>query len=160
MTSRILGIDPGLSGALALYDINTGKVETKPFPTLSAGTKSKRVIDEVALARIIDNVSEHIKFAVIEKVHAMPGQGVTSMFNFGVTYGIIKGIISANFIPVEYVTPQVWKKTLRVPAAKEGSRLRATELFPEYSVQWNLAKWDGRAEAAMIAFYGAKHITR
>ena len=103
-----------------------------------------------------DAAAKDIKLAIIEEVHAMPNQGVTSMFNFGMTYGIIKGIIAANFSQIHYVRPQVWKGVLQVPADKKLSRARATELFPAYSNQWCKAKWDGRAEAAMIALYGSK----
>ena len=154
----LLGIDPGLSGALALYDPMMESLETYPMPVIKAGTASKRVVDELELARMIDSFSGSIKKVVIERVHAMPKQGVTSVFTFGMGYGILRGIVAANFLPVEYVTPQKWKKGLRVPALKDGSRARASEIFPKYSDQWNLKKWDGRAEAAMIAYYGSKHL--
>lgn len=151
----IVGIDPGLSGAIAFYNTMVEEVVTYPMPTIKAGTGSKRVIDELELARLIDKNASSIKKVFIERVHAMPKQGVTSVYTFGVGYGIIRGIIAANFLPVEYVTPQKWKKELRVPALKDGARARASEIFPSASAQWNLSKWDGRAEAAMIAYYGA-----
>lgn len=151
----ILGVDPGLSGGLALYDPMAEIIITRPMPTIEAGSKSKRVIDESELARFVDEHSTNIKKVVIEKVHAMPKQGVTSTFNFGMGYGIIRGIVSANFLPVEYITPQEWKKALHASANKDSARERASELFPRYSDQWNLKKWDGRAEAAMIAYYGS-----
>lgn len=151
----ILGIDPGLSGALAFYDPMLEELITIPMPTLAAGTGSKRIIDEYKLAAIIDDNAEMTKKCVIEQVGAMPGQGVTSMFNFGMSYGILRGIVSANFIPVEHVRPQKWKKALRVPSNKDSARARASEIFPKFSDNWNLAKWDGRAEAALIAYYGA-----
>ncbi len=151
----IVGIDPGLGGAIAFFDTMLEKVETYPMPTLKAGTGSKRVIDELELARLIGRHTKAIKKVFIERVHAMPKQGVTSVYTFGVGYGIVKGIIAANFLPVEYITPQKWKKELRVPALKDGARARASEIFPYASQQWNLSKWDGRAEAAMIAYYGA-----
>ena len=155
----ILGIDVGLSGALALY--SEDNLQTFPIPLiigkkLKNGNKLKNTIDMSELARMIDSWSKDIKFVIIEQVHAMPSQGVTSMFNFGMTYGIIQGIIAANFIPVKFVSPQTWKKALEVPADKKLSRLRATELFPNNSDQWRKAMWDGRAEAAMIAYYGSK----
>lgn len=152
----IVGIDPGLSGAIAFYNTLSETLETFPMPTIKAGTGSKRIIDELELARMIDTRSSMIEKVFIERVHAMPKQGVTSVYTFGVGYGIIRGIIAANFLPVEYITPQKWKKELRVPAVKDGARARASEIFPKFSSQWNLAKWDGRAESAMIAYYGAK----
>ena len=150
-----VGIDPGLGGAVAFYDTMTETVETFPMPTLKAGTGSKRIIDELELARLFASRAKMIKKVFIERVHAMPKQGVTSVFTFGVGYGIVRGILAANFLSVEYITPQKWKKELRVPAAKDAARARANEIFPAYSNQWNKATWDGRAEAAMIAYYGA-----
>lgn len=158
----ILGIDPGLSGALAFYSDND--LQTFPMPLtigkkLKSGKKAKNTVDMYELAELIDSWAKDIKFAIIEEVHAMPNQGVTSMFNFGMTYGIIQGIIAANLCPIHYVRPQTWKGVLQVPADKKLSRARATELFPAYSNQWCKAKWDGRAEAAMIALYGSKLTT-
>jgi len=155
----ILGIDIGLSGALALY--SEDDLQTFPIPLIIGkkgknGKKAKNAIDMYELAKLIDFWAKDIKFVIIEEVHAMPNQGVTSMFNFGMTYGIIKGIIAANLCRIHYVRPQVWKGVLQVPADKKLSRARATELFPAYSNQWCKAKWDGRAEAAMIALYGSK----
>lgn len=151
----IVGIDPGLSGGIAFYESLTGSIETIPMPVLKAGTNSKNVIDELELARLFDSRSCDIKKVFIERVHAMPKQGVTSVYTFGVGYGILRGIVAANFLPVEFVTPQKWKACLRVPAQKDASRARANEIFPAAANQWNLSKWDGRAEAAMIAYYGA-----
>ncbi len=150
-----VGIDPGLSGAVAFYNPMTEDVETITMPTLNSGTGSKRVVDELELAKLFDSRSNIIKKVFVERVHAMPKQGVTSVFTFGVGFGILRGIIAANFLPVEYITPQKWKKELRVPAVKDAARARANEIFPKYADQWNLKKWDGRAEAAMIAYYGA-----
>lgn len=159
----VLGIDPGLSGALAFYDPIMETLETSEMPTLLAGSKTKagknkRILDVNQLAQMIDFHSTSIKKVVIERVGAMPGQGVSSMFNFGMTFGIIKGIVAANFLPVEFVEPRAWKSKLRVPAAKDGARLKASEFFPKFSDQWCKVKWDGRAEAAMIAYYGARYL--
>ena len=156
----VIGIDPGLQGAIALYEPLIEKLETFEMPILKAGTNSKRVIDELELSRMVKSWCEKhtIKKVLIERVHAMPKQGVTSVFTFGMGYGIVIGILAANTLPIEYVTPQSWKKELRVPALKDGSRARASQLFPAYSAQWNKSKWDGRAEAAMIAYYGAKNL--
>jgi crossover junction endodeoxyribonuclease RuvC len=159
MSKYILGIDSGLRGGLALY--SEDELLTFPIPIvvgkkLKNGKKLKDSIDMVELARMVDSWSKDIKFAIIEQVHAMPNQGVTSMFNFGLVYGVIQGVISANFIPLKYVTPQTWKKSLQVPADKKLARSRATELFPAYSNQWRKAKEDGKAEAAMIALYGSR----
>lgn len=158
--SYIIGIDPGLTGAIALYEPIIEILHTFEMPVIAAGTKSKRIIDALELSRMVDSWCKRftIKKVVIERVHAMPSQGVTSVFSFGMGYGVVLGILAANTLPVEMVTPQSWKKDLKVPALKDGSRARASEIFPQHSGQWNKAKWDGRAEAAMIAYYGAKHL--
>ena len=90
---------------------------------------------------------------MIEQVGAMPGQGVTSMFRFGEAYGIIKGVLGGLRLPVELVTPSVWKRELKVQKGKESSRLRALELFPEQTDLFKLKKHHGRADAALIALY-------
>lgn len=153
----ILGIDPGIKGGLAL--LSDSELMTFEMPSKKLDKKStKRVIDEPELARLIDSWSSEISNVVIEQVHAMPGQGVTSMFSFGLGYGIVRGIISANFLPTVFVSPQAWKSNLGVPKDKNKSREKATELFPHNSSDWSKVKWDGRAEAAMIAYYGKKII--
>ena len=151
----ILGVDPGLNGALAFLDVTAGSLTIHDMPTIEAGVRSKRVVDEAALARLIDPAAANAAF--IEKVGAMPGNGAVSMFGFGVSYGLVRGVVAANFIPVTLVPPQTWKSKLGVPASKEGARARASQLLPAFSNLWSLAKHDGRAEAALIAYYGAVH---
>jgi crossover junction endodeoxyribonuclease RuvC len=153
----ILGVDPGLSGALAF--LNGKALIIHDMPTLKAGTGSKRIVDEDELARIIDDMNGPgmVSHAYIEKVGAMPGQGVTSMFSFGTSYGLVRMAVAANFIPRTYPTPKEWKKALGVPASKDGARLRASQLMPQHAHMWQRAKDDGRAEAALIAYYGAHH---
>jgi crossover junction endodeoxyribonuclease RuvC len=156
MTGLILGVDPGLSGALAFYGPAdyTLRIVDIPTHTLKRNGKEKREVDIYELARLIDEAGS-IARAFIEQVGAMPGQGVSSVFSFGKTYGQIIGVLAANFIPMEFVTPQTWKKGLKVPAAKDGSRARASQLLPHNAAIWSRAKDDGRAEAAMIALWGA-----
>lgn len=154
----ILGVDPGLSGACALYSTESnGLLEVFDMPTIDAGAGSKRVLDESTLAWRIDAFAKRIKHAYVERVGAMPGQGVTSMFSFGTSYGIVRGVIAANFIPITLVAPAKWKKALGVPAEKDGARARASQLMPASSPLWARAKDDGRAEAALIALYGATY---
>jgi crossover junction endodeoxyribonuclease RuvC len=157
-----LGIDPGLSGALALLDDSGGlRVQDMPTLSLARGGKTKREIDVYALARILDEwtmlgVIEH---AVLEKVGAMPGQGVSSMFAFGQAFGIARMAVASCFIPITLVPPQTWKSALRVTAEKDSARARASELLPAHNGLWTRAKDDGRAEAAMMALY-CKGVTR
>lgn len=147
-----LGIDPGLSGAVALYD--DGALEVHDIPTLVIGTK--RQIDEYALARLIDSLSARIGVVWLEQVGTRPGEGAVGAFSFGKGYGLLRGICAANFLTIQDVTPQVWKRALKVSRDKDESRARASALFPRFGQLWPLKKHDGRAEAALIALYGAQ----
>lgn len=155
-SSITLGIDPGLSGAIAFLDLAAGRLEVHDVPTftLGRGGKMKREVDTVGLARLID-AGGPISHAYVEQVGAMPGQGVASMFAFGKVFGIILGILAAGFVPLTLVTPQKWKRALGVPAEKDGARARASQLLPAHAALWTRVKDDGRAEAAMIALWGA-----
>ena len=95
--------------------------------------------------------------AYLELVGAMPGQGVSSMFNFGVTYGAIRGVLAALQIPMSVVTPVKWQRDLSVAKGKEGNRARAAELFPEFAYLFARVKDDGRADAALLAYWGVRH---
>jgi crossover junction endodeoxyribonuclease RuvC len=154
----ILGIDPGLSGALAFYDTVRGDLEILDMPTLRVGTGSKRVVDEDILAREIDCRSSFIHHAFLEQVGTRPGEGAVGAFSFGMGFGILKGVLAANLIPRTLVRPQEWKKALRVPAEKDGARARASQLLPAHAGKWVRVKDDGRAEAAMICLWGASKL--
>lgn len=152
----ILGVDPGLNGALVL--LHEGEVEIvhdMPTVEIERNRRTKREINLAALAHLIP--WHRLKHAWVEKVGAMPGQGVSSMFSFGRSTGMIEGMLAANHIPTSYVVPPVWKKRLMVPSGKDGARLRASQLFPQAADNWPLKKHDGRAEAALIALYGFLH---
>lgn len=150
---RILGIDPGLSGALAFWD-HDGGLQVFDVPTVKARSRGREV-DWSEAARIVD-AAGHIEHAIIESAAAMPKQGVSSMFKFGFVCGGLRALVAAHFIPVTYVTPKKWKSALSVPKAKDGARARASELFPAYSHLWQRVKDDGRAESALIALWGAR----
>ena len=150
MGRLVVGIDPGMGGAIAILDVDDWTLKVFDMPTLMAGTGSKRIIDIPALVQILREQAVH---TVIEKVHSMPGQGVASMFSFGEGDGILQGVLAAMDQPTTKVTPQTWKKALSVPTEKDGARARASELMPLCSGAWSLKKHDGRAEAAMIAFW-------
>ena len=158
--TTILSVDPGLSGALAFMDVD-GNIETIDMPVhrLKRNGKTKREVDRYELARIID-AHAPISHAFVEQVGAMPGQGVSSVFQFGRSLGIVEGVLAANFIPTDYVTPRKWRSALGVRAGKDGSRARASELMPRHAGQWIRVKDDGRAEAALIALYGARELGR
>lgn len=151
----VVGIDPGLSGAVAVLDVAHRRLAIHDMPTVlvRSGKSEKRQLAEAVLARILGQVKpEH---AYLEFVSAMPGQGVSSMFNFGMSYGAIKGVLAALGIPFSTVTPVKWQRDLSVAKGKEGNRLRATQLFPEYAHLFTRIKDDGRADAALIAHWGA-----
>ncbi len=148
----ILGIDPGLSGALALLH-QSRRLHIFDIPTLKA-KKRGREVNWPEVARWIDGVEgDKIEHAVIESGAARPGQGVSSMFKFGYVCGGLRGLVAAHFIPVTMVSAQRWKREMDVPAAKDGARARATELLPECSQMFVRAKDHGRAEAALIALW-------
>ena len=148
----VVGIDPGLSGAIAhMYDGVIVTVDMPIFEVIKA-KKKQREVDAVQLSTIIANFNPSM--IVLEKVHAMPGQGVTSMFNFGRAFGAVEGVVGALRIPITHVTPQRWKSARGLSSDKGESRRRATQLFPASADQWTRVKDDGRAEAALLAWYG------
>lgn len=151
----ILGIDPGLNGAIAEYDTETGHVVIHDMPTMEVtrNGRKKREVNAQLLSQVI--ASAYAKKAVVERVGAMPGQGVTSVFSFGRSIGIVEGILAAYDIPTTIVVPTVWQKAVSMRGGKDGSRERATQLFPAQANLFSRKKDDGRSDAALIAYYGA-----
>jgi len=151
----VMSIDPGLSGALAVF-IDDVLIDVVDMPTheLTRNGKAKRQIAAADLARIFTRLDP--RHVVVEKVSAMPGQGVTSMFSFGRSLGIIEGIIAAYKIPVTYVTPGVWTKGIGRGAGKDASRARACELYPIHQKSFARVKDDGRADAVLIGAWYLK----
>lgn len=144
-----MGIDPGISGAVAFYFTEApSRVAVDDVPVVGGE------INAPELARLIR--IHRPSLAVIERVSAMPGQGVVSMFNFGRSYGDVRGVVGAMDVPLHFVTPGKWKKHFGLSSDKEQSRLRAVRLFPACAESFKLKKHDGRAEAALIALYGAE----
>jgi crossover junction endodeoxyribonuclease RuvC len=155
----ILGIDPGLSGALTFYDpeVNTLFAYDMPTFTVSVNKKQRRILDEDELVRIIAIYQlNHDLTAIVENVHSMPEQGVASSFKFGVCFGAIRGALAALQVPRRYVEPAVWKRHFKLTSDKDAARRRASELLPKHAGLWSLKKHDGRAEAALLAYFGAQ----
>jgi len=154
----ICGIDPGLSGAISFYNPQRDFLAVHDIPThtVPSGKKTKRDPDYAQIASLIEEKSEFIEHVYIEQVGAMPGQGVTSMFNFGKVYGVLIGVVAATMLPMTFISPMKWKRALGVPANKDGARARASQLMPKHGNNWLLKKHDGRAEAALIALYGSR----
>lgn len=152
---RTLGIDVGLNGAIAL--IEDGKLlQVHDMPTLSLerNNKTKRMVNAHTLYTIIRDAKADA--AYLERLNAMPGQGVTSMFSMGQSLGVVLGVLAACEVPTTTIPPRTWQKALDVPQGKDGSRYRAAQLFPDAVEMFKRVKDDGRSDAALIALYGAK----
>lgn len=151
----ILSIDPGLSGGLAVVDgAVLMAVEEMPVTT-SAINEKKQIVDADELIATI--ASWQLWFGVdkccIERVGARPNQGVTSMFNFGLSYGVTIGVATALGLSMSYVTPQKWKKDLELDNQKDSSRYMAYSLWPDFDDRFKRKKDDGVAEAALIGLW-------
>lgn len=147
----LVGIDPGLSGAVAWLSDHGHLIEVRDLPVAKANGKS-----ELMPAALADLLRERMPIhAFVERVAARPGAGVSGMFNFGRGYGQIEGVLAALGVPVTLVTPAKWKAALRIPADKSAARLRAAQLWPGLAGTFSRVKDDGRAEASLIGLYGA-----
>ena len=153
----IIGIDPGISGSICF--LQDGKiVDVLEMPTMTEGKKNKKQVNG---SQIFNEISEKIQKldkkeikVVIEQVSAMPGQGVTSMFNFGQSFGILKGICSAMQLSMYFVRPAKWKKYFNlINSEKDASRTRAIEIFPYFSSQLSRKKDSNKADAILIASF-------
>jgi crossover junction endodeoxyribonuclease RuvC len=144
---RVLGIDPGASGALVLLE-DGHPIEWTEMPTIKVGTATR--VNAPALADFIASCCcTHV---FVEQVHAMPGQGVTSMFNFGHSCGTVMGVLGAMNIPHTLVTPQAWKKEAGlIGTDKDAARARAIQLWPKWRELDKKGKGQALADAALIA---------
>ena len=152
---KIIGIDPGLSGGIAILEDNVIKV-LFDMPVMSDGKKNKRQLNSALLVRLIkDNIKDtEDTVMVVEQVNAMPGQGVTSMFNFGQTFGAIKGICAALGLPIFLVRPAKWKKHFElINSSKDASKTKAIEMYPSISEQLSKKKDVNKSDAILIARY-------
>ena len=144
-TYKVLGVDPGINGALAL--VGDGYLAVDHLPTMGSGRQ--RIINAVEISDIIYRWAPDV--AVIERVHAMPKQGISSAFRFGQAFGTLEGVIAGRKIPLYYITPQSWKRHYRLPADKEAARMRAIQLYPRIADRLSRKKDSDRAEALLIA---------
>ena len=153
----IIGIDPGISGSICFFQ--DGKIiDVVEMPTMTEGKKNKKQVNG---SQIFNEISDRIEKldkrdikVIIEQVSAMPGQGVTSMFNFGQSFGILKGICSAMQLPMYFVRPAKWKKYFNlINSEKDASRTKAIEIFPYFSGQLSRKKDSNKADAILIASF-------
>ena len=153
----VIGIDPGISGSICFF--HDGKInDVVEMPTMTEGKKNKKQVNG---SQIYNEISNRIKKidkknikVVIEQVSAMPGQGVTSMFNFGQSFGILKGICAAMQLPMYFVRPAKWKKYFNlINSEKDASRTKAIEIFPYFSAQLSRKKDSNKADAILIASF-------
>jgi crossover junction endodeoxyribonuclease RuvC len=151
----IIGIDPGISGAISILE-NKKILEVYDTPTMIDGKKNKKQINGAQVTNIIKERLKDGKevIVVVEHVNAMPGQGVTSMFNFGQSFGVIKGICAALGLPIYFVRPSKWKKHFNlIKTNKDASRTKVIEAYPEISSKLHRKKDSNRADAILIALY-------
>ncbi|USN13843.1 ribonuclease H [Brevundimonas phage vB_BpoS-Kabachok] len=154
--SRIIGIDPGKNGALALIDTEVWTVAITDMPK-EPGKGGKEAVSPAGVARLFDATApDHV---YIEDVWSSPQMGVVSAFNFGRNLGILEGA-SASRAMLTKVRPQEWKTLTKTPKDKNEARRRAMQVFPCAYDLFARVKDDGRAEAAMIAFYAVLQVLR
>lgn len=153
--ARVLGVDPGLKGALALWDTRSDKLTIRDMP-VAAGAVSPQL-----LSWELRELGPEL--AWVEQVHSMPKQGVSSTFKFGASYGMVLGVLAALEVRAILVPPSQWKGSLHLSRDKDASRGLAIRLFPKHAGLFSRVKDEGRAEAALVAYYGAnclsKHLT-
>ena len=153
----IISIDPGINGAICFFENGEVK-DVIEMPTMAEGKKNKRQVNG---HQMFNELSYRIKKhditninVVVEQVSAMPGQGVTSMFNFGQSFGVIKGVCAAMQLPIFFVRPAKWKKHFElINSQKDASRTKAIEMFPKISSILSKKKDSNKADAILIASF-------
>ncbi len=153
----VIGIDPGIAGAISFFEHGNLK-DVIDMPTMASGNKNKKqingsqIFNEISL-RTQNYTSQNIN-VIVEQVSAMPGQGVTSMFNFGQSFGVIKGVCAAMQLPIYFVRPAKWKKYFELlNSQKDSSRVKAIEMYPKFSSLLSRKKDANKADAILIAKY-------
>ena len=153
----IIGIDPGITGSICFFE--DGKIiDVVEMPNMAEGKKNKRQVNGAQIYheiyKRIKNLEKKDIKVVIEQVAAMPGQGVTSMFNFGQSFGVLKGVCAAMQLPIFFVRPAKWKKHYDlINSQKDSSRVKAIEMFPKFSSMLSRKKDTNKADAILIANY-------
>ena len=155
----IVGIDPGLSGALAILD-HDDVLLLEDLPNVQfSDARIKHRLDGVGLTAMLKPYAVDVLLAIVEKVAARPGEAPSGAFSFGYSSGVIAGVLGALQIPITTVQPAVWKKAMGLGSSKDLSRARALELFPAMADKLTLKKHHDRAEALLMAEWGRRHRT-
>lgn len=159
---KIIGIDPGKSGALALFDSEVGRhgeitqIWDMPWQWVRVSGEPRKAVCAVGIQRtLLESEATH---AVIEKVGGLPGQSGSASFTFGFGVGLVHASAIALAMVIENPSPMLWKAKMRAPKNKNAARARATEMLPHARHWWPNVGHDGRAEAALLALYGARHV--
>jgi hypothetical protein len=153
----VIGIDPGLAGAVAVLGA-TGTLEAladTPTLTLKVQRGTKHAYDGPGMVTMLRSYADRQAHVLIEEAQPMPRQGTRSMLTLGFGYGLWVGILATLQLLYTTVRPAVWKKAFSLGTDKEASRLRAMQLFP--GAELRLKKHHGRAEALLLAHYGQHH---
>lgn len=157
----VLGVDPGFTGALALYNPDQQTLIIGDMPTTQRRMSSNKIRTELNISALLHWLDLHLPsanvVAWVEDPHALPKQGITSAFRFGQVCGAIQTALLAYHIPLHLVPPATWKKAMGLSADKVGCQHKASQLLPAHAHLWPLKKHDGRAEAALLAWYGVHH---
>jgi crossover junction endodeoxyribonuclease RuvC len=157
-----LGIDPGLSGAIARWTPGIRSLVVLDMPTLKLRKGSEaRTLDVIALARIVDDLcAGGVTLALIEQAFAQQSKerrnSAATVHKNGINWGAAYGVLCAQYVPIDIVPANAWKAAMRCPAEKVGARSRASQELPQFASLWSRAKDDGRAEAALIALYAER----
>ncbi len=156
---HILGIDPGLSGAMTVLCPRTDSIILVcDMPTELSGVGNRRQINVAALALKMDSFIDEVAFCVFEEVHSISGDGPVGAFAFGKSAGILIGMLGAHTIPIFFTPPQIWKPIFGLSKNKNESRALAIKKFPISSDLFARTKDDGRAESALLAYFGKRFL--
>jgi Holliday junction resolvasome RuvABC endonuclease subunit len=152
---RVLGLDPGLTGAVAVWDTALDKLALRDMPVAVKGHTTRREVVPEWLATIVREFAPDL--AWLEQVSAMPKQGVSSVFSLGTSYGMARGVLAALGVDTHLVTPGTWKRALKLSSDKSASRALAARLFSADASEFRRVCDDGRAEAALLTHFGLMH---
>lgn len=154
--NAIVGIDPGLDGAIAVLAPGSLTIHDMPTLTTTTNGKQRRVLDLSALAWLFAGFAPSTSLCCIEEPSSQPTDGVIQAFKFGFNCAAPQAMAAANLLPMALVRPNRWKAAFGLTGDKDQSRLLASRLMPKFSHLWPLKKHDGRAEAALLALYGSR----